>query len=91
MSQCRSNFITYVQECMIYDCFLQYRKIDAQIIKGDVFRWKEVLNSSGNQWYFVYIIMRSPSVIFPKYTHDTVGKTRALSRRKNAKIERCMT
>ena len=31
--------------------------------------------------------MRSPSVIFPKYTHDTVGKTRALSRRKNSKIE----
>ena len=31
--------------------------------------------------------MRSPSVIFPKYTHDTVGKTRALSRKKNSKIE----
>ena len=30
---------------MISDCFLQYRKIDAQIIKGDVFRWKEVLNN----------------------------------------------
>ena len=44
----RSNFIIHVQECMISDCFLQYRKIDAQIIKGDVFRWKEVLNSSGN-------------------------------------------
>ena len=26
--------------------------------------------------------MRSPSVIFHKYTHDTVGRTRALSRRK---------
>ena len=48
MSQCRSNFIIYVQECMISDCFLQYRKIDVQITKGDVFRWKEVVDSSGN-------------------------------------------
>ena len=48
MSQSRSNFIIHVQECMISDCFLQYRKIDAQIIKGDVFRWKEVVDSSGN-------------------------------------------
>ena len=48
MSQCRSNFIIYVQECMISDCFLRYRKIDVQIIKGDVFRWKEVVDSSGN-------------------------------------------
>ena len=45
MSQCRSNFIIYVQECMISDCFLQYRKIDVQITKGDVFRWKEVVDN----------------------------------------------
>ena len=48
MKQCRSNFIIYVQKGKISDCFLQYRKIDAQIIKGDVFRWKEVVDSSGN-------------------------------------------